>query len=158
MKKGVLAVLSTVTGVAAGAIGVDLAAKKKIAEVQQYSDKHLALYLLMNQWVKVKQAGKDIPAYLIKQGYRKVAIYGMNYVGQTLYDELKDSDVIVAYAIDKNGDEIFAPIDILSPDDDLPEVDVIIVTAITFFNEIEELLISKNDADIISIEDILYEV
>ena len=46
----------------------------------------------------------------------------------------------------------------MSPDDSLPEVDVIIVTAITFFDEIEELLIQKTDADIISMEDILYEV
>lgn len=158
MKKGVLAVLSTLTGAAAGAIGTDVVAKKRIAEVQQYSNKHLALYLLMNQWVKVKQANKDIPAYLIKQGYKKVAIYGMNYVGQTLYDELKDSEVTVAYAIDKKADEIFAPVDTLSPDDDLPDTDAVIVTAITFFDEIEELLVSKIDADIISVEDILYEV
>ena len=82
----------------------------------------------------------------------------MNYVGQTLYEELKDSEIVVAYAIDKKADDIFVPVDILSPDDSLPEVDVIIVTAITFFDEIEELLIQKTDADIISMEDILYEV
>lgn len=158
MKKRFLTVLTAVTGAAAVAIGTKRAFKKKLNEVQQYSSKHLALYLMMNQWVKVKQANKDIPAYLAKQGYKKAAIYGMNYVGQTLYEELKDSEIVVAYAIDKKADDIFVPVDILSPDDSLPEVDVIIVTAITFFDEIEELLIQKTDADIISMEDILYEV
>ncbi|MDE7431923.1 MAG: hypothetical protein K2N34_08425 [Lachnospiraceae bacterium] len=158
MKKGVLTVLSTVIGVAAGVVGAKMNAKKKITEVREYSNKHLALFLLMNQWVKVKQTGKDIPAYLIKQGYKKIAIYGMNYVGQTLYDELKDSEVTVAYAIDKNADKTFVPVDILLPDDNLPEVDAIIITAITFFEEIERLLIQKTKADILSMEDILYEV
>lgn len=158
MKKGVLAVISALSGAAAGAAGVNRKAKKKEAQLQQYADKHLALYMLMNQWVKVKQENKDIPAYLIKQGYKKVAIYGMNYVGETLYDELKGSEVETAYAIDKNADEIFAPVEVFSPDDSLPEVDAVIVTPIFFFDEIEELLTAKTEAAIVSMEDILYEV
>ena len=62
------------------------------------------------------------------------------------------------YAIDKNSDKIFASIDVLSPDDSLPEVDAVIVTPIFFFDEIEEVLVTKTEADILSIEDILYEV
>jgi hypothetical protein len=158
MKKGIITVLLTVTGVAAGAISTNLAAKKRIAQVQQYSSKHMSLYLLMNQWVKVKQADKDISEYLIKQGYRRIAIYGMNYVGQTLYEELKDTEITISYAIDKNADGILVPVDVLFPDDDLPEVDAVVVTAITFFDEIEEQLAGKMDCPIMSLEDLLYEV
>lgn len=158
MKKGVLAVLTTLTGAAAGAVGAGRAAKKKTAKAQQYADKHLALFLLMNQWVKVKQDGKDIPAYLLEQGYKKIAIYGMSYVGETLYHELESSAVEVVYAIDKKAEGMYADVDLLSPDDELPEVDAVIVTPVFFFDEIEEMLASKMDADIVSIEDILYEV
>lgn len=158
MKKGALAVLTTLTGAIVGAIGVGSAAKKRTANAQQYADKHLALYLLMNQWVKVKQDNKDISAYLLEQGYRKIAIYGMSYVGETLYRELEGTEIEVVYAIDKKADGRYADVDILSPDDDLPEVDAVIVTPIFFFDDIEELLSSKFDADIISIEDILHEV
>lgn len=158
MKKGILAVISALLGAAAGAAGMKRAAKKKEAELKQYADKHLALYMLMNQWVKVKQENKDISAYLIKQGYKKIAIYGMNYVGETLLNELDGSEIEAVYAIDKNSDKIFASIDVLSPDDSLPEVDAVIVTPIFFFDEIEEVLVTKTEADILSIEDILYEV
>ncbi len=158
MKKGVLAVLTSLAGAAAGAVGVGCAAKKKTAKAQQYADKHLALFLLMNQWVKVKQDGKDIPAYLIEQGYKKIAIYGMSYVGETLYHELEDSPVEVAYAIDKRAEGMYADVELLSPDDELPDVDAVIVTPVFFFDEIEEMLASKMDADIVSMEDILYEV
>ena len=158
MKKSVLAVLTTMAGAAAGAVGVGRAAKKKTVRAQQFSNKHLALYLLMNQWVKVKQDNKDIAAHLLEQGYKKIAIYGMSYVGETLYHELEGSGIEIAYAIDKKAEGMFADIEVMSPDDVLPEVDAVIVTPVFFFDEIEELLVSKMNADIVSIEDILYEV
>ena len=40
----------------------------------------------------------------------------------------------------------------------LETVDAVVVTAITFFDEIEERLSEKVDCPIISLEDILYEV
>lgn len=158
MKKGIIAVLSSLVGVAVGAGTVQKVAMKKTIEQKENSDKHLALYLMMNQWVKVKQAGKSIPNFLLEKGYSKIAIYGMNYVGETLYDELRDSGLEIAYAIDKNADEIYAEIDVISPNTELDQVDAIIVTPIFFFDEIEEMLSGKTDADIICMEDILYAI
>lgn len=158
MKKGMISVLSALTGTIAGAVTVKRAEDKKLKKVKGYADKHLALYLMMNQWVKVKQENKSIAEYLEKNGYRQIAIYGMNYVGQTLYEELKDTEITISYAIDKNADGILVPVDVLFPDDDLPEVDAVVVTAITFFDEIEEQLAGKMDCPIMSLEDLLYEV
>lgn len=158
MKKSVIAVLSLLSGAAAGAGITGKKVMKKAAKQKENSDKHLALYLMMNQWVKVKQAQKNIADFLIGKGYSRIAIYGMNYVGETLYDELRNSAVQVAYAIDQNADSIFAEIDVVSPDAELDNVDAIIVTPIFFFDEIEEMLNSKTDADIICMEDILYEI
>lgn len=62
------------------------------------------------------------------------------------------------YGIDKNADSIYADIDVLTVEDDLESVDVVVVTAITFFDEIEEKLSEKMDCPIISLEDILYEI
>ncbi len=46
----------------------------------------------------------------------------------------------------------------ISPEDELPDVDAVIVTAITFFDEIEEKLTEKISCPVLSLEDILYEV
>ncbi len=113
---------------------------------------------MMNQWVKIKQENKSIADYLEQNGYKEIAIYGMNYVGETLLDELANSNIKVKYAIDKNADAIYSDIDVVTPDDELTEVDAVIVTAITFFDEIEEHLLDKMDCPILSMEDILYEV
>ncbi|MEZ3463472.1 MAG: hypothetical protein K1W23_15250 [Lachnospiraceae bacterium] len=158
MRKGVIGALCTVGGAFFGALGVRKVMKDKVAHKSKMSEKHLALYLMMNQWVKVKQENRSIADYLEKNGYREIAIYGLNYVGETLMSELENSNVKVMYAVDKNADRIFADVDVLTPDERLPEVDAVIVTPITFFDEIEDCLSEKLDCPILSMEDILYEV
>ena len=82
----------------------------------------------------------------------------MSYAGETLIEELKGTDIHIAYGIDKGAESIYAEIDLVSPNDKLQDVDAIIVTAITFFEEIEEQLSEKVKCPIISLEDILYEI
>lgn len=150
--------ISALGGALAGAAGVSKLMKKSVDQKQSMSDKHLALFLLMNQWVKVKQEGKNLSSYFKNKGYKKIAIYGMSYAGETLIEELRGTGIEISYGIDKNAAKFFMDVDLLSLEDDFKEVDAIVVTAITFFDEIEEALLKKVDCDIISLEDILYEV
>lgn len=157
MKKGVVSVLSMLAGGIAGAGAIGKISMEKAGKIQAKSDKHLALFLMMNKWVKVKQEGKNLSSYFMEHGYKRIAVYGMSYAGETLISELKDSDIELAYGIDqKKG--LYSYIDILSLDENLPEVDAVVVTAITFFDEIEEVLAEKVSCPIISLEDILCEV
>lgn len=158
MKKMVLSVFSMLTGAVLGAGAVGKASKDRLQIVRAYRDKHLALFLMMNEWVKVKQAGKNLASYFEKNGFKKIAIYGMSYAGETLVNELKDSEITVAYGIDKNVDMVYEDMRIVSVDDVFEDVDVIVVTAITFFDEIEEKLSNKIECPIVSLEDVLYEV
>lgn len=158
MNKGVIGVLSLLAGAAAGAAGTGKVIGKQINVNKQMSDKHLALFLMMNQWVKAKQEGKNLASYFEEEGYKEIAIYGMSYAGETLVEELKESNIKIKYGIDQKADSVYAEFDVVSPDDVLEKVDAIVVTSITFFDEIEEKLSEKVDCPIISLEDILYEV
>lgn len=157
MKKGVVGVLSLLAGGVSGAAGVGRVMRKQISYKQKMSEKHLSLFLMMNQWVKVKQEGRSLALYLEQKGYRKIAVYGMSYAGETFIDELKGTNVQVLYGIDQKADRIYADVKIVTMDDDLEEVDAVVVTAITFFDEIEENLSAKMDCPVLSLEDILYE-
>ncbi len=158
MKKGMIATLATLSGAAIGAAAVGKTVAGELEKAKNMSDKHLALFLMMNQWVKVKQEGKSLVTYLEKNDYQKIAIYGMSYAGETLLEEFRDSEVVVAYAIDRNADGIYTDVDVVSMEDELAPVDAVVVTAIAFFDEIEEKLSEKLDCPILSLEDILYEV
>lgn len=158
MNKGVISVLSILAGAAAGAGTVGRLEGKALDKTQKMSDKHFALFLMMNQWVKVKQEGKNLSTYFVKNNYKKIAIYGMSYAGETLIEELRGSGIEIAYGIDQNAAALYADVDIVSAEDNLDEVDAVVVTAITFFDEIEEKLSQKLDCPIVSLEDVLYEV
>lgn len=158
MNKAFVSIVSALTGAAIGVGVVGKVAAEEKEKTQAMSDKHLDLFLMMNQWVKVKQGGKNLSEYFEKNGYKKIAIYGMNYAGETLLEELKGTKTEVAYGIDKNAEHIFSDVSMFSVEDDLEEVDAVVVTAITFFDEIEEKLSEKMDCPILSLEDILYEI
>ena len=162
MGKQIKSVISALFGSVAGAaVGAAVAGKKssKKAQVQRtYAEKHLLIMRMFNQWMILKQEGKSLEKYFRDNGYQSIAIYGMSYLGERLYDELKDSGIEVAYAIDKNADAIYADIDVKKMTDDLAKVDAVIVTAITFYDEVVKVLQKKLDCPIMSIEDILYEI
>lgn len=154
----VSSIISTMIGVAIGGGVVGKNFSQKAQRNKEYADKHMALFLMMNQWVKVKQEDKNLSSYFEKYGYKKIAVYGMSYAGETLLDELRDTNIEIAYGIDKRADLLYADLDIVTIDDLQDNVDVIVVTAITFFDEIEGVLSSKVNCPIVSLEDILYEL
>ena len=158
MKKGVISVISALAGAAIGAVTATKVTAGKKEEAQAYSAKCIALFQMMNKWVKVKQEGKNLADYFETNDYKKIAIYGMSYAGETLVDEFKDTEIKVAYGIDKKADSLYSDVGICSIEDNLEEVDAVVVTAITFFDEIEENLSEKLDCPILSLEDILYEI
>lgn len=161
MKKGMISVLSAIVGAGSVAVGVSMYEKHKLEEREkwkQLADKHLALMQLFNQWMITKQEGKSIVDYFHKESIKSIAIYGMSYVGERLYDELRDSDIEVKYVIDKNADGIYSELEIVTPQEELEEVDAIVVTPIFYFDEIEGMLSAKTEATILSLEDILYEI
>lgn len=158
MKKGFISVISGLAGAVVGAGVVGKIEGKVCDKAQKMSGKHFSLFLMMNQWVKVKQEGKNLATYFANNGYKKIAVYGMSYAGETLIEELQGSGIEIAYGIDREAAYIYSDIEIVSADGVLEEVDAVIVTAITFFDEIEKNLSHKLDCPIISLEDILYEV
>lgn len=158
MKKGISTLLGMAAGAAAGGIAAGTTSGKKIKEMAEVQAKVHELYMAFDQWLQIRQEGKTLVEYFTKNGYKTVAVYGMKELGERLCDELKGSEVTISYAIDKNADSIYADVDVVTPDEELAPVDVIVVTAITYFDEIEEMLSAAVDCPIISLEDILYEV
>lgn len=131
---------------------------KKRSKAKSLSDKHLALFLMMNEWTRCKIKGKKFEDFFKKRGYKRIAIYGMSYAGETLVKELENSDVEIAYGIEQNADNVYASIELVKPNDELKEVDCIVVTPITAYDAISAKLEQKISCPILCLEDILYEL
>lgn len=132
--------------------------KKEADSRDDLANKHLRLFLLANQWIGIKQEGKSIAAYLEEKGLHEIAVYGMSYLGETLIEELSDSNIKVKYGIDKSADDIYAETRIIKPTDNLEKVDAVIVTSITYYKEIADELSVKIDCPVISLETVISEV
>lgn len=158
MRKG--SVLSTLLGTIIGTVGGAVVAGnitgKNADKWRALSDKNLALFLLMNKWIKTKHEGKHIRDYFAREGYKTAAIYGLSHVGERLLEELKDCGIEVRYAIDRNAATIYSNVEVYLPEDDLPKTDVLIVTAVYFYDEIYNNLKDKVACPIVSLDAILY--
>lgn len=160
MKKGVLTVLTALTGAAVGAGTLGYQKARQHDQDFKVIKKNEAILKMFNQWLIIKQEGKSIATYLKENNFKKIAIYGMSYAGERLLDDLKGTDIEVAYAVDQNADRMFAEVDMITKEEitDQQEVDAVIVTAIYFFDDIEEELSEMVDCPIVSLEDIIYEL
>ena len=132
--------------------------RSKVSIIRQWNenaDKYLMSTKLFNQWLEKKQNGRRIEEYFQKNHFYVIAIYGMSYLGQRLNDELKNSSVTVKYVIDKNAKDTATDVRIITPQDIMEPVDVIIVSATYYFDEIKKLLNGKIKCKIVSLEDVI---
>jgi hypothetical protein len=101
--------------------------------VQAYStdikyDEFKVMFFTAEKWLGIKQKKKTITDYLVSQGFKTAAIYGMEYLGCDLYDDIDKSQIKISYVIDKAQMNIDQWLTFLQPSDYLPCVDIIIVT------------------------------
>jgi len=110
----------------------------------------------LSNWLQLKQNGKTIQNFFDDNYISTIAIYGMGELGKRLYDELKELDVEVKYAIDKNADRIdIKGLEIITLEQELKAVDAIIVTPLHFFDEIEESIDKKGNFRVVSLEEVI---
>lgn len=158
MKKGIIAALSTIGGAAAGAVVIGKMQGKALEQKTAKVDKFKSYYNMLNQWLILKQEGKMLTSYFKEKGYYKIAIYGMGEMGSRLYDELRNTEIKVAYAIDSNAESIYSELEIHTMEDNLENVDAVVVSAIFAFFEVEEKLREQLNCPVISLEDVVYKI
>lgn len=130
--------------------------KIKLTELQTLNRKQEAILKVYSEWMRLKPG--ELSEWFSKRAYYKIAIYGMHYLGESLCNELENTDIEIKYAIDKNANNIYSDIEVYTPDEELGQVDVVIVTAFFYYDEIKDQLRKRLQCPIISLEDILKEM
>lgn len=154
------AIAGSIIGGAVGAtIGVGyefIKEEKRLDKMEDNLKKFESFYRLLNTWVEMKQEGKNLAEYFEYNNINTIAIYGMKELGERLVKELENSRIEIKYVIDQNADQIETDFKKVKPDDELEPVDAIVVTAIYYYQDIEEKLSKKVGYEIISLEDAVY--
>ncbi len=130
---------------------------KQKRKVLRDAAKMVVFYRIAIKWIRLLQLDKRLEEFFLDRGYKKIAIYGLREFGELLYLELRDSEVEVKYLIDQEADKIYIDADIKPqlPSAKIEDVDVIVVTAVTFMDQIREELKGKTNAEIISLATVI---
>ena len=138
-------------------VSIEIEESEKI-KIERELAKYTQFTRILSKWITLREHSDAISSYLIRNGYKTVAIYGFGQIGKMLYDELKDSKCRVKYVIDRNGNVRADGISVCTLDKQLEEVDVVVVTAVFYYQEIAIELLKKHSLQSISLEKILMDI
>lgn len=127
----------------------------RLQQTQNDRDKFWNMFQVMDDWVNKKIINRNIYDYLASHNYNEIAIYGLSYMGQTIVNELEESNITIKYGIDVNYDMYWNEFPVVSPENVTNDVDVIIVTAISAYESIKSMLSCKVSCPIVSLDEII---
>lgn len=130
---------------------IDLNFRKQMADYLKFQK----MFHVMLDWVRIKKRGIKMADFFRKSGFYNIAIYGMGYIGECLYDELQGSNIHVIYGIDRSAIDYENELAIYRIEDKLEEVDAIVVTVLEDTKKVVELIQKKVECPIIKISEVL---
>ena len=112
-----------------------------------------------SKWLMLNLTGESVAARIKEKGYASVSVYGYGYLGRQLCAELKKANIRVDYLIDRNAERMkeegIPAMYLTNKPEDIKNTDVVIVTAVAYFEEIKESLKQNCTVKVISIEELL---
>lgn len=104
-------------------------------------------FVTLKRWLENRNQNRTFSHYFHQYGYQTIAIYGAGDLGRLLYQELKGTDIIVKYFVDRNGEGMHQldgiPVIPISEIHEMEEVDALIITPIGSYDGICQTLARK---------------
>ncbi len=123
-------------------IGISYILKNYITDIvnnyENERNRYMCYYYTVREWLLNKQKGKSIQEYLEKNNIHTIAIYGMGTLGEILYCDLKNTNIKIAYIIDKIAENNYHEIPIINLENikNYSIVDAVIITPICDYIDI----------------------
>lgn len=123
----------------------------------------IGLSAVYDCWLYLEHRNQNVAEYLRRYGCNKICIYGMDLLGDRLYDLLTDSNVKAVFAIDRNAKKFICNVPVfcledVQVDQYMKQIDTVIVTVISDFESIKKTIRNKYEVSVLSLKDILVEM
>jgi len=125
-------------------------------------ERYYAIAKCLDIWMNLREKNHSINDYFKVRNIRKVGIYGYGILGKHLFWELEQSDdaICVSWILDQRAERIMnLNCQVLQPEmiEKIEEPDLIVVSAINDFEEIEMFISEKTRVSVLSLESIIIE-
>lgn len=158
MKRVMMVLGGFIMGAVVSGVFIKKADRTVMESIDRSRKKFRKYYDVLNRWIDLQHQGKSIAEYLEKRGYHNIVIYGMGEVGSRLYEELMETNIGVLYAIDKNPVGAYNELNIIGTVIGNEQADAVIVTPVFDFDSIKDELVKSFCCEIISLEDVIFEI
>lgn len=111
--------------------------------------------LLDKQWMELENLGGNINSFFKERNIKTIAVYGIGSLTNRLIDELQEFNINILYLISSSQINIYKGISVYDIDEELPEVDIIVITEIDNYLKVERELCEKNIIEVISIQELV---
>lgn len=132
----------------------------QVQESNLKKKKYLAMFHVVRRWLNLKNNGVNLANFFKEQSYNRIAIYGLGYIGRSFLCEVENSGLSVQYALDKKNSliDFKQQLKVFQLEDDLPKVDMVVVTLVERYENIVKQLKEKLKCPIITIEELISEL
>jgi FlaA1/EpsC-like NDP-sugar epimerase len=108
---------------------------------------------VMTNWCMAFTEGTAIGVWLVEHNYKRIAIYGMGISGEILFKQLSSNkEINVVCGIDRNKDIKISGLEMYSIENEIPQVDIVVVTAVYSFEQIKADIEMKCKCKVISLD------
>ncbi len=118
-------------------------------------DKHRKMAALYDDWMRLKNKGINFTDMIKKEGYCTCAVYGNGAIGKQIYEALRSAGITVLYFMDRSLPYLKGPIPVYGPDEEVPAVDMIIISLVEHEEPVRKLLRRKMEGDIWTITELI---
>lgn len=125
-----------------------------IREREVQRDRFKNFFQVLDQWMVMLENGKDIAAYFEKEKYQHIAIYGFGSIGNHLVNQLKGRVNVKCFIDSKVKIQNYS-IPIYSVEEPLPEIDVVVVTAMNEYESAVFLLKNRVECNIVPLNEVI---
>lgn len=132
----------------------DIFAREIVGAAVINLQKFKLFYDVLVRWLECQQSEKTIAQKLKLRGYKSVVIYGYAELGRLLKNDLLKSEISLLYILDK-GNKGCIDFPIYKPSKGLEKPDVVVVTAVYYYDEIRCELMNWGYENIISLHELI---
>ena len=126
-------------------------------QIQNYM-KFQPMFHVLLEWTKLRNQSISLEQFFQKNQYVNIAIYGMGYIGECVYDELRESSVTVKYGIDKTAIDFKGELPVFRIQNELEPVDAVVLTIAGDKDFFTRLIKEKIECAVWSVSEILLDL
>ncbi len=120
--------------------------------LQSTIERYRGYWRVFDKWMSWIEEGKSVTNYLIENKYKSIAIYGYGMLGKHLVYQMQQAGLNPVYVVDQQEEKKTTGITLLTIEDNLPNVDIMIVTVLYDYENIKKMLCKKINGQILPID------